>query len=516
MAYGEKAMAYGSSAMAYGASATADGEKPWHTAHLPWHTEKKPWHTAHLPWQTEKKPWHTAHLPWHTEHLPRQMEKSRGIRLICRGIRRKSRGIRLICRGRRRKSHSIRLICRGIRSICHCRWRKAAAYGSSAVADGEKAMAYGSSAMAYGASATADGEKAMAYGSSAVAYGSSAMADLTMGEEGRGDEGALRNRPRRRQDRLVVTPPKPRIRALDPLPQPDPVPPSKPMQPADVEQLAGHAVRFRGVEGEPHAGVHLLAEGLRQLADAQILPRADVDVLILLVVAHEEEAGVGEVVDVQQLAPGLARAPHRHLVLTRGAGLVEAAHQRRQHVGALEIEVVVRTIEIGRHGRDEVAAILPAVGLAELDARDLGDGVGLVGGLQQAGEQILLADRLRALPGVDAGASQVEQAADGVEVGGLHHRGVDHEIVVDELRRPGGVGENAAHRAGDQEDVLRPVGPEPVGHRSLIAQVELLAAGGEEVLEPLLAQPADDGRADQSTMAGDVDPCGARNVDRHF
>ena len=53
--------------------------------------------------------------------------------------------------------------------------------------------------------------------------------------------------------------------------------------------------------------------------------------------------------------------------------------------------------------------------------------------------------------------------------------------------------------------VLGPVGPEPVVHRRLIAQIELIAGGGEDVVEPAAAQAPDDRRADQAAVAGDED-----------
>ena len=87
----------------------------------------------------------------------------------------------------------------------------------------------------------------------------------------------------------------------------------------------------------------------------------------------------------------------------------------------------------------------------------------------------------------------------------MHHRGVDHHVVVDELRRPRGVRHDAADGAGDEIDVLGTVGAEPVVDRRLIAQIELIARGGEDVVEAELFEPADDGGADQAAVAGDED-----------
>jgi hypothetical protein len=72
-------------------------------------------------------------------------------------------------------------------------------------------------------------------------------------------------------------------------------------------------------------------------------------------------------------------------------GLVELAEQRRDDVAVLEVEVVAGAVEVGGHDAAEVAPVLAVVALAELDAGDLGDGVGLVGGLERAGEQGVLA-----------------------------------------------------------------------------------------------------------------------------
>ncbi len=87
-------------------------------------------------------------------------------------------------------------------------------------------------------------------------------------------------------------------------------------------------------------------------------------------------------------------------------GEMKFVDQRGQDVRGLEIEVVLRPVEIGRHGRDEVRAVLLGVGLAELDAADFRQGVGLVGRLEAAGQQAVLVHRLRRELGIDAGAAE--------------------------------------------------------------------------------------------------------------
>jgi hypothetical protein len=47
---------------------------------------------------------------------------------------------------------------------------------------------------------------------------------------------------------------------------------------------------------------------------------------------HQEQAGVGEVVHIQEFPAGFARASECHGLVTVFPGLMEAADQGRQHV----------------------------------------------------------------------------------------------------------------------------------------------------------------------------------------
>ncbi len=104
--------------------------------------------------------------------------------------------------------------------------------------------------------------------------------------------------------------------------------------------------------------------------------------------------------------------------------------------------------------------------------------------------------------GVDAAGPEVEQLADPVLVAGVHDRAVDQHVVVEELGRAGGVGQDPAHGPGHQEHVVGPVGPEPVAHGRLVPQVELVPGRGEDAPVPLGLQPPHQGRAHQPPMAG--------------
>ena len=114
-------------------------------------------------------------------------------------------------------------------------------------------------------------------------------------------------------------------------------------------------------------------------------------------------------------------------------------------------KVSLRAVEVGRHDRAVVRAVLPVVGLAELDAGDLGDGVRLVGRFQGAAQQVFLAHRLGAVARVDAGASQEEKPLDPGLEGRVDHVAFNHQVLVDEIGPVGAVGVDAADPGGRHE-----------------------------------------------------------------
>jgi hypothetical protein len=97
-------------------------------------------------------------------------------------------------------------------------------------------------------------------------------------------------------------------------------------------------------------GATMSSDRLCELADREILAGTDIDAVVAVVVLHQEEAGVREVVDAKELAP--PRFPKIVASLRAGdLGLMELPHDGRKHVRAHQIEVVPGPVEIRRHWR---------------------------------------------------------------------------------------------------------------------------------------------------------------------
>src|SRR6185503_4690225 len=140
---------------------------------------------------------------------------------------------------------------------------------------------------------------------------------------------------------------------------------------------------------------------------------------------------------------------------------------------------------------------------------DLGNGVRLVRRLERAGQKLFLRHRLGTIARIDTGTPQIQQFLRLVQMSGVYDSRVDQHVVVDEFRRPVGIREDAAHSSSNEINVVGTVRAEPVVDGGLVAEIQLCARGGQDVLDALRLQAAQNGRTDQPAVAGD------ENAGRH-
>ena len=176
--------------------------------------------------------------------------------------------------------------------------------------------------------------------------------------------------------------------------------------------------------------------------------------------------------------------------------------QRRDHMRVLGVEVVARAIQVGGHHAAVITPMLAVVAFTQLDAGDLGNGVGLVRGFQRAGEQRVFTHRLRRHARVDARRTQKQQPLHPGRMRGLDDIGLDHQVVVQKISRIGVVGVDAAHLGRGQHHLADLVAGKERPHVGLAGQIKLAAAGGDDVAAALRLQPPHDGRAHHATVAG--------------
>ena len=172
---------------------------------------------------------------------------------------------------------------------------------------------------------------------------------------------------------------------------------------------------------------------------------------------------------------------------------------------ALQVVIVARTIKVGGHGRDPVAVlILRAIGLAELDPCDLGDGIPFVRRLQRAGQQAVFGDRLRGELGIDAGRAEKQKPFHIRRVRRRADIGFDLQVLQQEIDRIVIVGLDAAHLGGGHDNGIGPGILHPFVHRVLIGEVHNIAPCGDH-LAVFRCQTAHNSTAHHAAMARDPD-----------
>src|SRR6266700_8396316 len=106
---------------------------------------------------------------------------------------------------------------------------------------------------------------------------------------------------------------------------------------------------------------------------------------------------------MKKLAPRRTAAPDLHHIATLAYRGIDLGQQGRQNVAGQQVEIIVWAIQVCRHHRHEIAAMLSAIGLAKLEPGDLSDGVPLVGWFEWTCQQAAFRYRLRGQTRIDAG-----------------------------------------------------------------------------------------------------------------
>src|SRR5579875_973852 len=183
-------------------------------------------------------------------------------------------------------------------------------------------------------------------------------------------------------------------------------PPAERRQPRNVDEFTRRAVGLGRIEGDRAAEPGDAADQRRQIGNRDFLAGADIDDLVGRIGLHQMHQRVSAVIDVQELAQRPAGTPDLEHFGATPDRVVGLGDQRREDMARAQVEIVAGTVEIGRRRGDEVATMLPAVGLDQFDAGDLGDGIPLVGRLERVGEECILAHRLWREPRINAGRAE--------------------------------------------------------------------------------------------------------------
>ena len=190
------------------------------------------------------------------------------------------------------------------------------------------------------------------------------------------------------------------------------------------------------------------------------------------------DAGGGHVVDVEEFTHRRAAAPNGDRLIAALSGLMEAAHQSRDDVAVLGMEIVARTIKIGRHDASIVSSELAVVAFTQFDPGDLGDGIRFICSFERAGQKRLFLHRLVGELWVDAGRAQKEKVLNIIAMRCMNDIRLNHQIFIDEVGWIDIIGVDPPDAGGREIDLVDTRGFEKSCHRGLINKVEIVPPPG--------------------------------------
>src|SRR5262249_5314708 len=203
---------------------------------------------------------------------------------------------------------------------------------------------------------------------------------------------------------------------------------------------------------------------------------------------------------------GIPRAPDDNCLRSRLFRFVRFAHKGGQNMGALEIEIVIRSVQIGGHGTDKIGSELARIRLAEFNSRDLCHRIRLVGWLERSAQQCAFRNRLRRELRVNARAAEKQQLARFVLEGGTNDIVLDLEVLDQELNRLITVGLDSPHPRSRENNDRWFLSSEKILDCRPVRQVQLAASASEDVFKTVARQLADDRASHQSAVTGHKNP----------
>jgi len=160
---------------------------------------------------------------------------------------------------------------------------------------------------------------------------------------------------------------------------------------------------------------------------------------------------------------------------------MELTDKGRQHMGGFEVVVVVWSIEIGGHHGDEITTILTVIAFAHLNACYLGDGIRLVGGLQDSGKEAVFLYGLWCKFGIDTGTAKEKKFLYSVFPCGMNDVILYRKILVNKLCPIDAVSHDASHLSGGIHYIFRSFFFKKGFHVSLTGKVEFIYGTKDKV-----------------------------------
>lgn len=183
---------------------------------------------------------------------------------------------------------------------------------------------------------------------------------------------------------------------------------------------------------------------------------------------------------------------------------VNLAHHGGHHVAVFKVEVVVRAVKVRGHHGEVVGAVLQVIAFTHLEARDLCDGVFLIGVFEFAREEGVLLHGLRCVLRVNAGRAEEQELFHVVGVGFAEHVALDLHVHHHEVRAVKRIGHNSADKGRREHHCIGPFLVKELLYGVLVRKVEFFVRTPDKVVIPTRLKVIPNSRANQAMVASNI------------
>src|SRR3989344_7316084 len=168
---------------------------------------------------------------------------------------------------------------------------------------------------------------------------------------------------------------------------------------------------------------------------------------------------------------------------------------------SFQIEIIVRSIQVCRHDRDEIGAVLAVVALAHNNAGDFCDCVGTISLFKRTREKFVLMYRLGGKFRIDARTSKKKELFDTTCMGCLYNIEFNRKILANEICRIGFVRHNTTDLCRREKYVLWLLFFKEGPHCVLVKKVEFGTSSQNKVMISRFLKRTNKRRAHESFVS---------------
>ena len=170
-------------------------------------------------------------------------------------------------------------------------------------------------------------------------------------------------------------------------------------------------------------------------------------------------------------------------------------------MGVFQMEIIVRTIEVGWHHSDVVSAILKIETFAHLQTRNLCNGVWFIGIFEWRGKQTILWHGLWCLTRIDAGRTEKQQFLHTMFPTLTNHILLNLQVLIDEVGTILKVCHDTTHMCSCQNNGIWLLLIEKLFHCNRVKQIKFLMTATHQIRITPLLEVVPNGRTHQTVMS---------------